>query len=78
MLGWLARKVSSSYSRWVRSMAFPSRKTWWLSVLMARSPDTGMAFSAAVEPAAAESMALRRMLAPTRAISSRMEKGLVM
>ena len=41
MLGWLARKVRSSYSRWVRSMAFPARKTWWLSVLMARSPRHG-------------------------------------
>ena len=84
MLGWLARKVSSSYSRWVRSMALPARKTWWLSVLIDKSPDTGMAEAAAEaaellgwEAAAGGVMVVRRMLAPTRATSSRIEKGLV-
>jgi len=76
LLGWLARKVSSSYSRWVRSMALPARKTWWLSVLIDKSPDTGMA-EAAAEAAAGGVMVVRRMLAPTRATSSRIEKGLV-
>ena len=57
-------------------MALPARKTWWLSVLMERSPDTCMALAAA-EAAAGAVMEVRRMLAPTRATSSRMEKGLV-
>ncbi len=58
-------------------MGLPSRKTWRLSVLMARLPTTGMAVDAAVAEDAAF-MPVRRMLAFTRAMSSRMEKGLVM
>ena len=74
MSGWLARKVKSSYSRCVSSMGLPFLKTWKLSVLIVRAPPALMPLSAAVP----ETIAVRRMFAFTRAISSRMEKGLVM
>ena len=73
--GWLARKVSSSYSRCVRSTGAPFLRTSKLSGSMVMPPPALMELSSA---AGAESIEVRRRFALMRASSSRMEKGLVM